>query len=277
MNDSTPSNSRKVWGWLLVILVPLVLGILTSLLVRQPVVGIIQVKDAIYSNTAQDMITQIRYARENPQVRAVVLVINSPGGTVSDTESVYLELAALREVEGMAASGAYYLSVGSDYVMAKSSSEVGNIGIIGYTPSTPQVYDSVYSTGPYKLWGYPKDKFIRELEALKLGFYQAVKAGRGDKLKASPEVVLSGQIWLGSEALQLGLIDELGTQSQAFDKAASMAQISNYAVKDLRELAGIPEPQVSSFYGMTESGAPTHLPLEAGIYLLYIPELEGQQ
>jgi hypothetical protein len=69
----------------------------------------------------------------------------------------------------------------------------------------------------------------------------------------------------------------MGTQSQAYDKAASMAHIANYEIKNLRELAGIPEQVAVPFFGMTENGTPTHLPLQAGIYLLYIPELEGQQ
>ena len=127
-------NWEHVRVWLLWLALPLVIGLLVASLVPQPVIGIIRLEDAIYSYSAQDMIKQIEYAGKHPEVRAVVLVIDSPGGTVVDTEAVYLELAKLRTkkpvvtvINGMAASGAYYLSVGTDYIYAKPSSLVGNI------------------------------------------------------------------------------------------------------------------------------------------------------
>jgi protease IV len=155
VEDAKP---RK-WGikeWSLLIILPLIIGWLISLyVVKQPVIGVIYLNDAIDSTTAQDMINQITFARGNPNIKAVVMVVNSPGGTVTDTESVYMELARLRttkpvimEVEGMAASGAYYLASGTDYIIAKPSSLVGNIGVIGDTPPMPTVFEQTYSTGP---------------------------------------------------------------------------------------------------------------------------------
>jgi membrane-bound ClpP family serine protease len=132
---------ERVRTWLLWLALPLVIGILIASFVPKPVIGIIRLEDAIYSYSAQDMIKQIKYASEHPEVRAVVLAFDSPGGTVVDTEAVYMELAKLREkkpvvtaINGMAASGAYYLSVGTDYIYAKPSSMVGNIGVISYLP-----------------------------------------------------------------------------------------------------------------------------------------------
>src|SRR5574341_704468 len=124
----TAAEGRRLW-WL----IPAVAaGILLSLLIQPPMVGVIRLNDAIYSLTAKDLITQLAYARETPGIRAVVLILDSPGGTVVDTESVYLELNRLRAkkpvvawVSGMAASGAYYLSSGTDYVVAVPSAEIG--------------------------------------------------------------------------------------------------------------------------------------------------------
>jgi protease IV len=278
----------KTWGikeWFLLIILPLIVGWLVSLLVVQtPIVGVIYLNDAIYSNTAQDMIDQITFARENPRVKAVVLVVNSPGGTVTDTESVYMELARLRStrpvvmmVEGMAASGAYYMASGTDYIMAKPSSEVGNIGVIGDMPPTPTVFEQTYSTGPYKLWGYPQETFVRELEMLKQGFLQAVLEGRGKALKVGKEVILRGQIWPGAEALRMGLIDALGPQSAAFEKAAQMAKISHYEVEDLRIMAGLAPVQPFPFFAMSKDGVKTAYPKDPGLYYLYVPPAEVRQ
>ncbi len=124
--------------------------------------------------------------------------MNSPGGTVTDTESVYREMLALKKVkpvvtviEGMSASGGYYVASASDYIFAKASSEIGNIGVIGTQPQAPTVYEDIYSTGPYKMWGMPRDSFSRELEMLKQGFLQAVKLGRGDRLNMPDEMILT--------------------------------------------------------------------------------------
>jgi protease-4 len=222
------------------------------------------------------MIAQIEYAREDPRVRAVVLVMNSPGGTVSDTESVYLELARLRAtkpvvtvIEGMAASGGYYLACGTDYILAKASSDVGNVGVIGYLPEAPYVEEEVISTGPYKMWGSSRDGFIRQVEMLKQGFLRAVQIGRDRALQAAPEEVLTGQLWPGNEALRLGLIDGLGTQTDAIEKAADIAKIRNYTTVDLRQNVDL--PAVDDLFFQTMNGVTTPYPQKAGIYLLYIP------
>jgi len=282
------SETKRSSQWtlslvLLFIILPLVVGIGLSFLIPRPVVGVIYLDDAISSYTARDMITQIHYARDHPNIRAVVLVMNSPGGTVTDTESVYLELSRLREVkpvlmmiEGMAASGGYYLAVGTDYIFSEPSSSVGNVGVWSYLPSSPVVFEELYSTGPYKLWGSSRDQTIREIEMLKQGFLQAVLKGRGKKLKVSGEVILRGQIWTGTDALRMGLIDEIGSQTAAISKAAELARISHYKVEDLRPLSGLPEVTTISFFQFTEDGTMTTLPNKPGIYYLYIPQMEGR-
>jgi len=177
--DNSWERTRNGLLW---VAIPLILGILISTLIPKPIIGVIRLEDAIYSYTAQNMIKQIQYAIKHPEVRAVVLVFDSPGGTVVDTEAVYMELTRLREkkpvvtaVNGMAASGAYYLSVNTDYIYAKPSSMVGNIGVIGYLPPSPFVIEDIITTGPYKLWGAPRDSDMRQVEMIKQGFFP----GRG--------------------------------------------------------------------------------------------------
>jgi protease IV len=275
---------NRVWDIkipLLILYVALLVGIGLSFFIPQPVVGVITLNDAIYDYSAQYLIEQIVYAEQSPEVMAVVLVMNSPGGTVVDTEAIYLELARLRStkpvvtvISGMAASGGYYLASGTDYIIAKPSSQVGNIGVIGYLPPEPQVFEEIYSTGPYKLWGSPQDTVVREIEMLKQGFFEAVKMGRSDALEMTDAEVLRGQIYMGSEALRKGLIDELGGETRAYEVAGNMARISNYSVEDLSELAGLQVNDPNSFYSQSPEGRTTVYPKDAGIYLLYIPPSE---
>ncbi|MGH2619015.1 MAG: S49 family peptidase [Anaerolineales bacterium] len=264
--------------WLAWVLVPVLVGLGLAALVPRPIVGLIYLQDAIFSFTSRDMIAQIHYARDHSEVRAVVLVLDSPGGTVVDTEAVYLELAKLRErkpvvtmAQGVAASGAYYLSVGTDYIFAGPSSLVGNVGVISQLPIAPMVFEDLASTGPYKLFGSARDTRLREMEAIKQAFYSAVQLGRGDALAIGPERVLRGEIWLGSEAERLGLVDELGSISAAIEKAAELGHIANYRVADLRELAGLPSLLSVPFFFMTPEGVLTPYPNAPGFYLLYVP------
>ncbi len=263
----------------------LILGLLISLTIPEPVIGIIQLGDAIYPATAKDLIAQITYARDDPKIHAVVFVLDSPGGTVVDTEAVYMELTRLRQIKpvvtwvgGLAASGAYYLSSGTDYIVAVPSSEVGNVGVIGYLPPTPIVLEDTLSTGPYKLWGSPRDTTMREIEMLKQGFFQAVTLGRGDRLKIGPEILLRGQIWPGSEALQLGLVDQLGSLTDAYARAADLAHIWHYQLSDVYSLAIPTQTNYPvAFFQQTKDGAKLPYPAEPGLYMLYIPAFSSGQ
>ena len=109
---------------------------------------------------------------------------------------------------------------------------------------------------------------------LKQGFYQAVTLGRGDRLKIGPETLLRGQIWPASEALHLGLIDQLGSETDAYDQAARMAHLWHYKTSDLYSLA---LPSQSSytpgFFLQTKDGIKLPYPSQAGTYMLYIPTL----
>jgi protease-4 len=286
-NSKLELTWESLRGYLLWLALPLIAGILIAALIPQPIVGLINLNTSIDAYSAKDLITQINYARTHPEVRAVVLLIDSPGGTVSDTEAIYLEILKLRQnkpvvasINSMAASGAYYLTVGTDYAFAMPTSVVGNIGVIGYLPPVPTIFEGIISTGPYKLWGTPRDTYVRQIEMIKQGFYSAVKTGRGDRLKAGQDVVLSGQIWPGSEAKQLGLIDELGAQSDAIEKAASLGHISNFKTANLATLAYPQSTNTSptyQFFATSSTGVTLPYPKESGIYLLYIPPMSTEQ
>jgi len=273
------SGVKSVLLW---VLLPLLAGLALAALVPRPVIGLIYLNDSIYAYSARDMISQLDYARQHPEVRAVVLVMDSPGGTVVDTEAVYLELARLRQskpvvtmAQGMIASGAFYLSVGTDYVVAGPSAIIGNIGVISQLPPPPEVYEDLASTGPYKLFGSSRDAQLRSMEAIKQAFLQAVQLGRGERLQIGPQRLLTGEIWLGTEALRMGLVDEIGSISQSVERAADLARVAHYRVVDLRQLAELPPSSTYYFFYETPEGVLTPYPRQPGMYLLYVPPWEG--
>lgn len=272
---SARSNSVMLLVWLVL---PLLLGILVSFAIPQPIIGVIRLNDAIFSSTAEELVAQIEYARAHPEIRAVVLILDSPGGTVVDTETVYLELIKLQGtkpvvtyVQGLAASGAYYLSVATNHILSGPSSLIGNVGVIASLPPDSFILEDIATTGPYKMFGTPRDAALREMEIIKQGFYQAVTIGRGDRLQIGPDVLLSAQIWPASEAVRLGLIDGLSSQTDALDVAARMAMIRHYKVAELEDLVAQTESAMTLFFVETQEGILTPYPKKPGLYLLYIP------
>jgi protease-4 len=265
------------------IILPLLIGLLLSAFIPSPKIGIITIDDAIDSVETDLAVKQIRYAENHSEIRAVLLILNCPGGTINGTELIYLELLKLRQtkpivtmVQGLSASGAYYISAGTNYIFANPSSMVGNIGVIGTIPSKPRVFEEEYSTGPYKFWGWPQDEYIRQMDMMKSSFLQAVLNGRGTKLKIGSEQILRGEIYPANEAYRLGLIDELGPLGNSIDKAAEIAHISHYQIVDLQQKIYEESKTTTNVPGglfeVDEKGNPTEKLRNPGLYFLYIPD-----
>jgi protease-4 len=266
-----------------ILILPLLAGIILAAFIPRPKIGIIRIEEAIDSYTGEAIVEQIRYAYQQADIHAVVLVMDCPGGTISDTELVYLELNRLREkkpvvtmIQGLSASGGYYLAMASDFILSNPSATVGNIGVISTLPSSPEIYEEIYSTGPYKLWGSPRDAYVRQMDVMKASFLQAVLLGRAEKLTISQERILRGEVYPASEAMQYGLIDALGARSDAYKKAAEIARIAHYEVVDLGNFVEIEQDESENFFALDGSGQLTGYPREAGFYYLYIAEAKGE-
>ncbi len=280
MKTDDKARENKFDFKLLLFLIPLLIGIITAALVPRPVIGIIQIRDEIDNKMSIRVLNEIEYARSHPEVKAVVLIIDSPGGTINDTELIYMELLKLREtkpvvtmVEGLSASGSFYLAMGTDYIVSNPSARIGNVGVIGTLPSSPMVLEETISTGPYKLFGNQRENYTRYIELIKESFYQVVENGRGESLKLSKEEILRGELYPASEAVKDGLIDEVAPQSRAMEKAAQLAHISHYSMTNLTEAVAFEEKEEeSSFFLLDENGVSTGYPRESGVYLLYIPD-----
>jgi protease-4 len=271
---SEPVAKRSPWravgSALLWVLLPLLLGTVAAWrIVPQPAVGIVRLEDTIWSGAAADVAAQLAYARRDPAIRAVVFQVDSPGGEVSSSEAIYLEvLRARREMpvvavtESLAASGAYYAVVASDYIYAKPSSILGNIGVVSSLPIDSFVEEDFLATGPFKLFGSSREDYVRSMNAMKESFLNSVMAQRGDRLRVDRTELSRGQIYLGMNALHLGLIDEIGTVGDGAAKAAEMALISDYRVVDIPTV--MPENAGSSPYGGKRVSE-----LPDGFYYLY--------
>jgi protease-4 len=273
MSESGPKRSplRAVGSALLWVVLPLLLGVVVAWrFVPQPAVGLVRLEDTIWSGSAADVSAQLAYARRDPAIRAIVFVVNSPGGEVSSSETIYLEvLQARREkpvvgvTEGLAASGAYYAIVATDYIYAKPSSIVGNIGVISPLPLTTFVEEDYMATGPFKLFGSSREDYVRSMDSMKDSFLNSVMAQRGARLRASRAELSRGQIYLGMNGLELGLIDDIGTVSDAAAKAAEMARIHDYRIVDILTVMGQENAQSSPYNGKRVNELPD------GFYYLY--------
>lgn len=198
--------------------------------------------DAIDLEVAQEIGTKLRLAADDRRVKAVVLRVDSPGGFVSASEDLFTNVLHLRQqkpvvvvVEGLAASGAYFTAVAANHIVAKGSSSVGNVGAILSLPSEPRPSQETVSTGPFKLTGGSQRTYLKLLELVKDEFAEAVLSQRQGRLRITRDELLEGRIYLGVEAVQLGLVDELGTQVDAVRRAAKLAGLRRYEVVRLEE------------------------------------------
>ena len=253
------SDSRPAWNklgyWAFWIVLPLALGtLLAFVLVQPPQVGVIRFRGLIWSGSVDAVGRLLEYAQQDRRIGAVVLDIDSPGGEVTATEELYYRLLTLREhkplvitVGDVAASGGYYIAAAGDHVYAKPASLVGNVGVISFLPPLDEqrfADEDYVSTGPFKFSGGSRGDFVRQIELMKLAFLEAVYAQRGDRLTVDRETLAGGEVYMGLQAVRLGLIDELGSGSEAVAKAGQMARLAHYQVIDVNHAVyGDEEPQ----------------------------------
>ncbi|MGQ4556626.1 S49 family peptidase [Halobellus sp. GM3] len=198
-------------------------------------VSVITISGTISGTTVDSVSEDLRDARTNESVKAVVLKVDSGGGYVAPSERLYLEVLRTAEqmpvvasVQGVGASGAYYAMLPADEIYVLSSSEVGSVGVIGSGGSVPYP-DSVIRTGPDKAQPTGEDR-RRAVESLKRQFVDRVMDHRGEALSVSREEVAYAKTYLGPEAAQNGYADDVGSLPTAIDSAAEMAGMENYDV-----------------------------------------------
>ena len=168
-----------------------------------------------------------------PRLKAIALIVNSPGGSPVQSALIAARIRELAEenelpviafCEDAAASGGYWLACTADEIYADESSIVGSIGVISAGFGFPAlikrlgVERRVHTSGDKKAILDPfeeeRDEDVARLKALQSDIHEAfnafVLARRGDRLKAEPEALFTGEFWTGKRALELGLIDGIG-------------------------------------------------------------------
>ncbi len=235
------SPLRLILVFLLVIIVPLAIGLYAApRLVPKPQIGILRLNYEIGAETAYITTEQMAYARNDPAIKAVVMIINSPGGSAAYSEELFLDVLRTREqlpvvasVDLLAASGAYYTAVAADEIYAKPTSNVGSVGVISFLPGDVFLEEDLLTTGPYKAFGGTRDGSVRQIERAKLAFLEAVKVGRGDNLNIDLDVLSRAEVYTGVQAYDFGMIDGIKANEAVIDRAAELAGISSYEVVEL--------------------------------------------
>ncbi len=268
-----------------VFVIPLVIGLLIApRIVSEPRIGLVHLNYDIDAPMVQEMLDQLAYAREDNSIKAVVMVVNSPGGSAAYSEELFLDILNTRQVKPvvatvdlLAASGAYYAAAAADEIYAKPTSSIGSIGVIAVLPGPVFIDEDLLTTGPYKAFGGTRDSFMRQMEISKYTFLEAVKAGRGDRLVVELPLLSRAEIFNGSQAEAMGLVDGLMASDEAIQRAAELAGIKNYQVVEIASL--VPGAKGDEDNEQTRLGTaavdprrlwatPKNLP--AGIYYRYI-------
>ncbi|MCL5984965.1 MAG: signal peptide peptidase SppA [Actinobacteria bacterium] len=191
----------------------------------------------------ETIINQILTADGDSSVKAILIRINSPGGSAAASQEMYLEVLRAKKpvivsVGDVCASGAYYVSSAADFIMASPSSLVGSIGVITEISNYEELYKKlgvkfiIIKQGKYKDLGDPgREPTAEEIEMLKEQgekvydrFIKDVASGRNID-EASVREMATGMVFLGQDALDMGLIDGIGNYEDAVMKAAELGGI----------------------------------------------------
>ena len=241
-------NRRKT----IIIIVIVVIGVLFFLLIGRPLVqsGSIGDKVAVIDITGtisrtQTTIKQIHQYRDDQTIKAIVLRINSPGGSVASVQEIYSELKKLEKpivasMGSTAASGGYYIAAIADEILANPGTLTGSIGVIMQFTQIKGLYEKigleqqVVKSGKFKDTGSPvRDLTDEERELLQATlddvhnqFIDAVFEGRQEHLTREEIVALAdGRIFSGQQALEHKLVDQLGNLPDAIDRAGELGGI----------------------------------------------------
>ena len=207
---------------------------------------------------------QLSKAADDPEVKAVILRLNTPGGEVTAADMIYHEVKKFREQTGkpvvvcmqsVAASGGVYIAVASDYIIANKLTTTGSIGVIAEGYNYTELFKKiglkaeVYKSGPMKdlMNGArprtPEEKRIMNefIGEVYNDFVKVVAEGRPkltvERIKNTP--IGDGRFYSGRKALEYGLVDSLGYFEDSVDKAAAMAGIKDYKVVVYQQMTGL--------------------------------------
>ncbi|MBC8370378.1 MAG: signal peptide peptidase SppA [Planctomycetes bacterium] len=194
---------------------------------------------------------ELRAVRSEDDIEAVVLRVNSPGGSAYASEQILREVQLLREsgkkvvvsMAAVAASGGYWISASADAIVAQANTITGSIGVFGMFPNYQKLREKIginvqsVKTGKFAdVFTLARSKSADELalaqksvDKIYEDFLDRVSAGRSLERDAVYEIA-QGRVWTGSRALELGLVDKLGGLDVAIELAAELAELDDFSV-----------------------------------------------
>lgn len=205
--------------------------------------------------SAENIIEGLRDAAEDKGTKGIILRMNTPGGSPVQSAYVWDEIRRLKKakpdlpihavIADMAASGGYYIASAADRIYVNEASIVGSIGVImgsfGFVETMNKlgVERRVMTAGDHKALLDPfapvdpvaKRHLQGVLGSIHQQFINAVKQGRGERLKETPDM-FSGLIWTGSEGIKLGLVDELGDVRYVAEKVIGVKRMVNFTPEE---------------------------------------------
>ncbi len=213
--------------------------------IKGEAIYIMKLSDTILSS--EKFIKELRKVEKTEGIKAIVLRINSPGGAIGASQEIFMEIKKFKErtgikfvcsIENIGASGAYYVSLACDRVIALPGSIVGSIGVISvfFTVEellkTAKIKTYIVKSGKFKDTGSPfrepSEDDIKYIRDVVMKLYREFKEDvvrRRPSLKGKIDSVADGRIFTGKEAVSLGLIDQIGTFSDAITIAKKIAGI----------------------------------------------------
>jgi protease IV len=208
-------------------------------------IGVIRIEGTIMSS--DDILKQLKKYRKKSGIKAIVLRINSPGGTVAPAQEIYAEIMKTKKkkpvvasMETVAASAAYYISSSTDRVVASPGTITGSIGVIMMLPDIHNIIDkigvsvNIIKAGKFKDIGSgvkplsPEERDILESFATEIHeqFISDVAEGRKGKIeKDKLKEIADGRFFSGEKAKAMGLVDDMGNFYDAVKIAADLAKI----------------------------------------------------
>ncbi len=234
----------------------------------------------------------LRQVRLDNSVKAVVLRVNSPGGDGLASDIILREANLIKaekpfvvSMGNLAASGGYYIACGADRIVANANTITGSIGVFGIIPNFQQFFnnklgitfdnvktndnaDFIQTTKPlsefqYKLIEQEVDQFYKT-------FIGHVAKGRNMTIE-EVDAIAQGRVWSGADALELGLVDELGDLNIAIDIAVQLAELDDFRIIEKPEQQDPFEKLISEFMGQTRQ---SHLEKELGKGYYYLKEFK---
>jgi protease-4 len=189
------------------------------------------------------IVEYLEQAQQDASVKAIVLRVNSPGGSVVASDEIYQQMLKMEKpivvsMGELAASGGYYISAPADVIMANPATLTGSIGVITQMTNVEELMEKVgvevvvIKSGIHKDEGSPFREMTEEEKAIwqaiideTYGQFVAIVAEGRDLPEEKVREIADGRVYTGKQAMQLGLVDELGNLPEAIDRAAELGGI----------------------------------------------------